>query len=121
MFCNKCGSPVSQDDYVCKMCGNVINEANRVIISQPVFQVQPAVNTVTNTNSRWSYYCVTSFIFSFIPIIIVLDILFAILGINETEKKGARGFGFGVAGLGIGIIKHIAIILYVSIEWSKLY
>ena len=25
MFCSKCGQPVSEDDNVCRMCGNVFN------------------------------------------------------------------------------------------------
>jgi len=27
MFCSKCGQPISEDDNVCRMCGNVLNSA----------------------------------------------------------------------------------------------
>jgi len=64
---------------------------------------------------KFSGFAIAGFVLSFFGITSILGIIFSSIGLSKTKNKKKRGRGLAIAGLVIGIIDLILLILFPSI------
>ena len=104
MFCKNCGTEFSDDVKVCPSCGAQVEE-----VAQPAVQVEASVPAKLKMSGK----ALAGFIVALVGILLlpipcgVVGVIFSALGLADALKKRARGLGFAIAGLAIGVFNII--------------
>ena len=128
MFCKKCGLQLPEGVVICPKCGenngeNIQNYPSQVIVTNQVHQ--------SNGCATGGFVCsliggLASFIIPFgyilAPFLIIIGIILSIVGIVKASKVNGTGRGLAIAGLILGIILLISIVIFyyffISIFWK---
>ena len=75
--------------------------------------------TKKTRKKKFSGFAIAGFVLSFFGITSVLGIIFCSIGLSQTKDKKKRGRGLSIAGLIIGIVSLLLLILFPSF-WTLL-
>lgn len=124
-YCTNCGTKMNETDRFCSNCGADSNtEAAPVqnnVVQQNYSNAQANNNNVVQGGTKKTNgLAVTSFVCSMVGIVVfglvmgILAICFGAVGLSRTKYfPEESGKGFAVAGIVVGIIEVIIMILYI--------
>ncbi|MBR0491345.1 MAG: DUF4190 domain-containing protein [Clostridia bacterium] len=124
-YCTNCGTKMNETDRFCPNCGADSNtEAAPVqnnVVQQNYSNAQANNNNVVQGGTKKTNgLAVTSFVCSMVGIVVfglvmgILAICFGAVGLSRTKYfPEESGKGFAVAGIVVGIIEVIIMILYI--------
>ncbi|MGH9377003.1 MAG: DUF4190 domain-containing protein [Terriglobia bacterium] len=104
MFCPTCGKEVSEGDAFCRSCGRPLSE-DKSVSTEPV-PGKEAASAVERPEQppRRSGEATASLVlglFSFIPVVGLLAVIFGHLAMASIRRSGGRMLGEGMAGIGL--------------------
>ena len=115
MFCKQCGKPIDEGQEFCEECKGIATST----------YTQAQVNQNVGMKKQNSM-ALLSFIISLVGLLIaglpcgIVAIITGIVGLTKFNPETEKGKGFAIAGLIIGIIDAVLIIISIIIQASGL-
>lgn len=108
-FCVNCGNELGENDNACSNCGTFINTEAKVVLDKK--------------EEKTNGFAIAGFILSLISILCcgstsVLGLVFSIIGVVKAKNYNNNGKGLAIAGIVIGCIGLLLLILLNLIGFS---
>ena len=118
MFCPQCGKAVTEGAYFCQNCG-ADTSGVREGTPAPAVVSQTAPSRLVVPMPQTSGLALASLICSLIPLFLITPIVAVVLGhiaLSQIKRSSGRlkGSGFAIAGLVLGYLSFISIILIIA-------
>ena len=119
-FCGKCGKELNDNAKFCGNCGNRLSNEHEQPIQNTTNPYQqeitkPELNIMTLIG--FILGCV-SFIINFWGIVGIVVLVFSIVGFTQTKNNDRTGKGFAIAGMILGSISIIYLIVVLIVICS---
>ena len=117
MFCKQCGKPIDEGQEFCEECKGAASANAQAQTAQ--------VNQNTGVKKQNSM-ALTSFIISLVGLLVaglpcgIVAIITGIVGLVKFKPEAEKGKGFAIAGLVIGVIDAVLVIINIFIQASAL-